>query len=76
MADNDLQLPLGVAGFMVGLSYGQMLRLVQQRRITGERRGGHWFTSASAVRAFDREREHSAAGDVPADRGNREKAIA
>jgi len=59
MADSssDQQLPLGVAAYMLRLSYGQLLRLVQQRRIAGERRGGHWYTSAAAVHAFERVRD-------------------
>jgi hypothetical protein len=70
MADSssDQQLPLGVAAYMLRLSYGQLLRLVQQRRIAGERRGGHWYTSAAAVRAFEQEqeREPQPAGVEPA----------
>ena len=64
-ASSDQQLQLGVGAYMLGLSYGQLLRLVQQRRIAGERRGGHWYTSVAAVRAFERERARTSHDPTP-----------
>jgi hypothetical protein len=56
MAASTFDLPVSVAAYLLGLSYGQALRLVQRRQIAGEYRDGHWFTSSAAVHAFDDKR--------------------
>jgi hypothetical protein len=56
MAASNYDLPVSVAAYLLALSYGQALRLVQQRQIAGEYRDGHWYTSAAAVHAFDNNR--------------------